>query len=70
MTRLRNASSASDDDNEMISIGDFARGLYVSPSTIRRRVDKGDIKSHRVGERKVVIPRAEYVRARREAGLE
>ena len=50
-------------ESEFYTIGEAARALQVSPSTVWRWIDKGRLNAYRVGEKKIRIEREELARA-------
>jgi excisionase family DNA binding protein len=46
-------------DEEYVTIPEAAQLLQVHPSSIRRWIDAGDLPAHRVGQRRVLVKRAD-----------
>ena len=40
------------------SIGEAAEMLGISPNSVRRLIERGDLRTARLGERRVVVPAA------------
>lgn len=43
----------------LLTVDEFAEWTRLSPSTIRRKVESGEIRSYRLGERSIRIPAPE-----------
>src|SRR3954471_19545703 len=46
-------------DEEYVTISEAAKLLQVHPSSIRRWIDAGDLPAHRVGQRRILVKRAD-----------
>src|SRR5919199_4966437 len=49
-------------DEEYVTMAEAARLLQVHISTIRRWIDSGELPAHRVGQRRVIIKRADLTK--------
>ena len=46
-------------DEEYVTVPEAAKLLQVHPSSIRRWIDTGDLPAHRVGQRRILVKRAD-----------
>ena len=49
-------------DEESLTVAEAARVLKVSPSTIWRWINQGQLPAHRIGQRRVRLKKAELAR--------
>ena len=49
-------------DEEYVTVAEAAKLLEVHPSSIRRWIDSGDLPAHRVGQRRILVKRAELTK--------